>query len=172
MLVHFVRLTHYYISQMLSAECGVSDINLNLVITYVCVYLLGVPPPDVALFHMTAVTPKWRRIQMAETKLAAKEFNNYFENNPRARYYLYSDDTGNKHAAYVAYPTSSEIKRLLLSVSAPLGGTDAAHSILNLEHLIEAGFPLSRLNGGCTDHKAKSEVKATFVKAMTQAGSH
>ena len=147
-----------------------SDINLNLVVAYVCVYLLGVPPPINALFHVTAVTPKWRRIQMAETRLAAAEFNEYFTKNPHAKFYIYTDDTGNKHATFVAYPTADGIKRLLLSVSAPLGGTDEAHAILNLEHLLEAGFPLARFNGGCTDHKAKSEIRKTFVKVMQKAG--
>lgn len=107
---------------------------------------------------------------MAESKLAARQFNQYFERNPWARYYLYTDDTGNKHATYVAFPSDNGIKRLLLSVSAPLGGTDVAHSILNIEHLIQADFPLSRLNGGCTDHKAESEIHKTFEKAMADAG--
>ena len=161
--------------QMISAECGVSDINLGMVISYVCVYLLGVPPPAECLFDMSNVIPKWRRIHLAETKLAAEEFVAYFEGHPRAKFYLYTDDTGNKHATYVAYPSIGSdgervIKRLLLSVSAPLGGTDVANAELNLQHLKDAGFPLARFNGGCTDHKARGEIKLTFDLAMREAG--
>ena len=162
---------------MLGAECHVGDKNLGLVVAYVCVYLLGVPPPKACMFHLSNITPKWRRISMVETKRAAQEFKTYFENNPDARYYIFTDDTGNKSCVFVAYPCVDEyaperktIKRLLLSVSAPIGGSAEDHAKLNRDHLVEAGFPLDRFNGGCTDHKAECEIRETFKLVMREAG--
>ena len=55
-------------------------------------------------------------------------------------------------------------------VSAPIGGSKEDHAKLNLDHLVEAGFPLDRFNGGCTDHKAESEIRETFLLLMREAG--
>ena len=51
-------------------------------------------------------------------------------------------------------------------MSAPIGGSAADHARLNLDHLVEAGFPLDRFNGGCTDHKAECEIRETFELLM------
>ena len=162
--------------KLLTSECNVTDTNLNLVIAYVFVYLTGKPPPDVILFAMSSVVPKWRRLALADEMLEAEQFQSYFERTPNARFAVYTDDTGNKTAVYVTYPhedpTSGTrtIKRMLLSVSAMLGGGDREHAEWTVALLRKFGFPLRRFCGGCTDHKAETEIKKTYRYICTQLG--
>ena len=164
--------------KLLTSECNVTDTNLNLVIAYVFVYLTGKPPPDVILFAMSSVVPKWRRLAIADEKLEAEQFQSYFERTPNARFAVYTDDTGNKTAVYVTYPHEDPtttgkctIKRMLLSVSAMLGGGDREHAEWTVALLKKFGFPLRRFCGGCTDHKAETEIKKTYRYICTLIGT-
>ena len=143
--------------KLLTSECNVTDTNLNLVITYVFVYLTGKAPPEELLFSISSIVPKWRRLAMADEKIEADSFQEYFRRNPGARFAVYTDDTGNKTAVYVTYPHTDDegkriIKRMLLSVSAMLGGGDREHAEWTVALLEKFGFPLDRFCGGCTDH--------------------